>query len=144
MYYIYISYFGQGTVYYPWLLQMKDWKEAIESMGFQRCFYEKKEHLHCMAFRKITDNTSEGISDTLEAKMYIPQDFNTEVSSESSDVEHSPQTKRKKLQTWVWNLLSSSDCEGQLVLGPKIWCEKECPEAQKYSYINMTSFIIMS
>lgn len=31
----------------------RNWKTAIESVGFKRCTYEKLEHLHCMAFRKV-------------------------------------------------------------------------------------------
>lgn len=83
---------------------MKDWKEAIESLGFQRCCYEKKEHLHCMAFRKISEltdscNLSEG---GMSKNLYIPQDFNTKLPSESSNDEpNSPPTKRKKA---VWEL----------------------------------------
>ena len=82
---------------------MKDWKESIEALGFHRCCYEKKEHLHCMAFRKISDKTDYDCSELNDQSknMYIPQDFNTELSPESltdhDDAGNLPKAKRKKL-----------------------------------------------
>ncbi|XP_065184810.1 S-adenosylmethionine sensor upstream of mTORC1-like isoform X1 [Sycon ciliatum] len=35
---------------------MKSWKLAIEQIGFKRWRYEKLEHLHCMAFRRLPDS----------------------------------------------------------------------------------------
>lgn len=60
---------------------MKSWKQAIEAIGFRRWRYEKQTHIHCMAFRKITDSLSPLTpEDTvrLSAMLYIPQDFNDE------------------------------------------------------------------
>ena len=37
----------------------RDWRKAIESVGFSRCRYEKLQHLHCMAFRKVTTDDSQ-------------------------------------------------------------------------------------
>ncbi|KAH9496363.1 25S rRNA (adenine2142-N1)-methyltransferase [Bulinus truncatus] len=34
---------------------MKSWKLALENLGFLRWKYEKKEHVHCMAFRKVEE-----------------------------------------------------------------------------------------
>jgi SAM-dependent methyltransferase len=33
-----------------------DWRRDIESIGFARWRYEKLEHVHCMAFRKVIDD----------------------------------------------------------------------------------------
>lgn len=33
--------------------RMKNWKVAIESLGFRRCKYEKLQHAHCLAFRAV-------------------------------------------------------------------------------------------
>ena len=56
---------------------MKSWKQAIESMGFKRWKYVKQQHLHCMAFRKVS-NEPENIliGETGPDMMFIPQDFN--------------------------------------------------------------------
>jgi len=32
-----------------------DWRRDVESIGFARWRYEKLEHVHCMAFRKVVD-----------------------------------------------------------------------------------------
>ena len=74
-------------------LQMKDWKEAIESIGFQRCCYEKKDHIHCMAFRKIADIDNYSCLEDKSSLLYIPQDFNTKLSEEPDEV--APKKKRK-------------------------------------------------
>ena len=57
---------------------MKSWKAAIESMGFRRWRYEKLEHLHCMAFRKIELEKEDAclITGTNADMLYIPQDYN--------------------------------------------------------------------
>jgi len=49
---------------------MKQWKIGIEGLGFSRWKYSKEEHLHCMAFRKVTNITHDSGSDNLS----IPQD----------------------------------------------------------------------
>ena len=58
---------------------MKSWKRAIESLGFKRWKYVKQEHLHCMAFRKITHEHAPThaqsllVSDVTPDMLYIPQ-----------------------------------------------------------------------
>ncbi|XP_005109809.2 S-adenosylmethionine sensor upstream of mTORC1 [Aplysia californica] len=56
---------------------MKSWKQAIEAVGFRRWRYEKQSHIHCMAFRKITEKVAveEKETDKYVEMMYIPQDF---------------------------------------------------------------------
>ncbi|ESO91317.1 hypothetical protein LOTGIDRAFT_65191, partial [Lottia gigantea] len=56
---------------------IKSWKLAVESLGFKRWKYVKKEHLHCLAFRKLDSISSDLMSETTQDLMYIPQDFNT-------------------------------------------------------------------
>jgi len=52
-----------------------DWRKTIESIGFARYRYEKLQHLHCMAFRKLAahDRRSEQ-PEFVEGSLYIPQD----------------------------------------------------------------------
>ena len=33
--------------------QMRRWRAALASVGFGRAYYEKLDHLHCMAFSKL-------------------------------------------------------------------------------------------
>lgn len=49
---------------------MKEWKAGIEGLGFCRWKYSKEEHLHCMAFRKVTNSTG----DCGHNNLSIPQD----------------------------------------------------------------------
>ena len=51
---------------------MKDWKNAIESLGFSRCCYEKLRHIHCMVFRKVAAVSVPPLD--YSDYMYIPQD----------------------------------------------------------------------
>lgn len=51
---------------------MKQWKSAIEGLGFNRWKYEKKQHLHCMAFRKVTGVA--GACGDDDKQLAIPQD----------------------------------------------------------------------
>ena len=51
-------------------VMMKQWKAGIEGLGFSRWKYSKEEHLHCMAFCKVTNITRDSASDSLS----IPQD----------------------------------------------------------------------
>ena len=60
---------------------MKSWKKAIESLGFRRWRYEKQDHLHCMAFRKVPMVVEMG-SEISADMMYIPQDFNMDKEEE--------------------------------------------------------------
>ncbi|CAL1541877.1 unnamed protein product [Lymnaea stagnalis] len=65
---------------------MKSWKMALESLGFMRWKYEKKDHIHCMAFRKVISKPSlmtrsldpgtDGTNIQPAEMLYIPQDFN--------------------------------------------------------------------
>jgi len=53
----------------------RDWRKAIESIGFARCRYEKLQHLHCMAFRKVaTDDCQPRQPDTIDSAICIAQD----------------------------------------------------------------------
>ena len=69
---------------------MRDWRLAIESIGFQRSCYEKLEHIHCLAFRKTLHREDYSSIADLSRLMYIPQDSNTVVTSNSRD---SPSTQ---------------------------------------------------
>lgn len=51
---------------------MKQWKSGIEGLGFSRWKYSKEEHLHCMAFRKVTSVTCMREDD--DHQLTIPQD----------------------------------------------------------------------
>ena len=51
---------------------MKQWKSGIEGLGFSRWKYSKEEHLHCMAFRKVTNVT--GVCQDDDSQLIIPQD----------------------------------------------------------------------
>lgn len=51
---------------------MKQWKCGIEGLGFSRWKYSKEEHLHCMAFRKVTNVT--GMCEDDDSQLTIPQD----------------------------------------------------------------------
>ncbi len=85
---------------------MKSWKRAIESLGFKRWKYVKQEHLHCMAFRKVTHEHAHGhaqsllVSDVTPDMLYIPQDTNATETLESGEdyfFEHSPRTEDEEL-----------------------------------------------
>ena len=53
----------------------RDWRNAIESIGFARCRYEKLQHLHCMAFRKLaTDDRQPRQPDFVDRALCITQD----------------------------------------------------------------------
>lgn len=53
----------------------RDWRNTIESIGFARCRYEKLQHLHCMAFRKLeTDDCQPGEPVSVDSALCIPQD----------------------------------------------------------------------
>lgn len=55
---------------------MKDWKMAIETIGFHRWKYFKDTHLHCMAFRKTSASrlSYESIIENENYHLHIPQD----------------------------------------------------------------------
>lgn len=53
----------------------RDWRKAIEWIGFSRCRYEKLEHLHCMAFRKVAmDDCLPRQPDCIDSALCIAQD----------------------------------------------------------------------
>jgi len=53
----------------------RDWRNTVESIGFDRCRYEKLQHLHCMAFRRLAqDNCQPGHLDSSDLVLCIPQD----------------------------------------------------------------------
>ena len=53
----------------------RDWRKTIESIGFARCRYEKLQHLHCMAFRRLAeDNCLPGHLESVDHVLCIPQD----------------------------------------------------------------------
>lgn len=54
-----------------------DWRHDIESIGFVRWRYEKLEHIHCMAFRKVVNNKtgSVGSPECVDTALQIPQDY---------------------------------------------------------------------
>ncbi|KAF6018186.1 C7orf60 [Bugula neritina] len=62
--------------------QMKDWKMAIETIGFKRCVYQKLDHIHCMAFRKTQHREDYSKVTDMSTHLYIPQDFNTQSDSQ--------------------------------------------------------------
>lgn len=51
---------------------MRQWKSGIEGLGFSRWKYRKEQHLHCMAFRKVTNVTGPCKADDIQ--LSIPQD----------------------------------------------------------------------
>ncbi|KFM59263.1 hypothetical protein X975_22064, partial [Stegodyphus mimosarum] len=56
---------------------MKSWKSALERIGFFRVKYDKLQHLHCMAFRKMQSSHiyDSSFYDSISELLYIPQDF---------------------------------------------------------------------
>nr|XP_047921848.1 S-adenosylmethionine sensor upstream of mTORC1 [Anser cygnoides] len=67
-------------------MMMKSWKIAIESLGFKRFKYSKFSHMHLMAFRKISlQTTSDLVSRNYPGMLYIPQDFNSIEDEEYSN-----------------------------------------------------------
>nr|SVE73884.1 EOG090X0FUY [Daphnia atkinsoni] len=64
---------------------MRSWREALAAIGLKRIKYEKLQHAHCMAFRKVSVDTELTREDRelLAPKMYIPQDFHNRSDSDS-------------------------------------------------------------
>nr|SVE76085.1 EOG090X0FUY [Daphnia hispanica] len=62
---------------------MKSWREGLSAIGLKRIKYDKLQHAHCMAFRKVSMDTVLTFEDRelLSSKMYIPQDFHNPVDS---------------------------------------------------------------
>ena len=58
---------------------MKSWKRALEIIGFERHRYEKQEHLHCTAYRKVLKSHSASVSGRDPDLLFIPQDFSSDV-----------------------------------------------------------------
>ena len=66
---------------------MRQWKESIERVGFRRWRYDKQQHLHCMAFRRLPGMATDGPVGALA----IPQD-NQEDCSSDEDLFSEPRT----------------------------------------------------
>nr|SVE75453.1 EOG090X0FUY [Daphnia dolichocephala] len=66
---------------------MRSWREALAAIGLKRIKYEKLQHAHCMAFRKISVHSEITCEEReiLASKMYIPQDFHCASDSETED-----------------------------------------------------------
>lgn len=68
-----------------------DWRRDIESIGFTRWRYEKLEHVHCMAFRKVTVGDVSGQQriepglPTSENPLRIPQDREIDDDDDEDD-----------------------------------------------------------
>ncbi|GFR66342.1 hypothetical protein ElyMa_001968200 [Elysia marginata] len=69
---------------------MKSWRQALEHLGFQRWKYSKMAHVHCMAYRKVTDDLPEKFPESVENLLYIPQDFSDACYSD----DHLPSSER--------------------------------------------------
>lgn len=69
---------------------MKSWRQALECLGFQRWKYKKMEHVHCMAYRKVTEELPETFPELVGTLLYIPQDFN----DACYDDDHLPPSER--------------------------------------------------
>ncbi|CAF1623038.1 unnamed protein product, partial [Didymodactylos carnosus] len=58
--------------------RLQAWKQCLEYLGFIRMKYEKLDHLHLMAFRKIHLHLPLDLDEKFEQMsqlLYIPQDF---------------------------------------------------------------------
>lgn len=62
---------------------MKSWKLAMQKIGFIRVKYEKLEHIHCMAFRKLKKDNNILDLNSLSELLYIPQDFKSYSTKET-------------------------------------------------------------
>ncbi|KAK0063184.1 methyltransferase BTM2 [Biomphalaria pfeifferi] len=78
---------------------MKSWRLALEKLGFLRWKYEKMEHIHCIAFRKVYEDPSwESLSDSavnqFAQMLYIPQDLTDacydDLPQENNIADHDP------------------------------------------------------
>jgi len=57
----------------------RNWRKTIESIGFSRCRYEKLEHLHCMAFRRLAkDDCQLTDLESIDDALCIPQDHDND------------------------------------------------------------------
>ena len=67
---------------------MKNWKVAIEKIGFQRIKYEKDKHFHLLAFRKVPQDfiwdKRKLRNDESLSVLNIPQDFTDEINNSST------------------------------------------------------------
>jgi len=62
----------------------RDWRNAIESIGFTRWRYEKLQHLHCMAFCRLAeDDCRLGHLDSSDRILCIPQDEDDGVDTDT-------------------------------------------------------------
>lgn len=79
-------------------------------MGFQRCCYEKLDHIHCMAFRKTLERSDYDSLSDMSAHMYIPQDFNTPLSEGASQ---DPNIQPSEVGTQNTPPSDASDTDGE-------------------------------
>ena len=63
---------------------MKNWKTAIESIGFKRWQYVKLEHIHCMVFRKTEPNCESEKAENYIEMLKIHQEFHNNEEEEVS------------------------------------------------------------
>lgn len=70
---------------------MKSWKLAMEKLGFLRIKYEKLQHIHCMAFRKLKNKAEVSDWEYISELLYIPQDFVLYTEKEETVVERTEQ-----------------------------------------------------
>ena len=76
---------------------IKDWKTAIESIGFKRWRYVKLEHLHCLVFRKNRPKCESETNEEFIEMLKIHQDFhNIEDDEMSCDNYSSEWTSHKQ------------------------------------------------
>ena len=68
---------------------MRDWKNTLGNMGFKRWRYEKLEHVHCMAFRKLSSGNIEE-----DGVLYIPQDLTLSMTKPTNVVERTEEENR--------------------------------------------------
>ncbi|KAG7454713.1 hypothetical protein MATL_G00262690 [Megalops atlanticus] len=79
---------------------MKSWRVAVESLGFKRYKYVKFSHMHLIAFRKASLQTSSDlVSRNYPEMLYIPQDFNgAEEEEDEEERAEAPAPLRSELE----------------------------------------------
>ncbi|KAJ8245660.1 hypothetical protein GJAV_G00273100 [Gymnothorax javanicus] len=70
---------------------MASWRIAVETLGFKRYKYVKFSHMHLLAFRKVSLQTSSDlVSRNYPEMLYIPQDLNGAEEGECWDMQVLP------------------------------------------------------
>lgn len=69
--------------------RQKLWRQALEAIGFGLVSYVKVANIHCMAFRKVTQqvNLNENEQERISQLFNIPQDTMIEEKAEDSNSE---------------------------------------------------------